>query len=110
MRPRSTLMATTDRKIVWIDIGGGTGWNIERMNAFIPIVGFHSVYLVDITPSLCKVAQTRFMRLGWHNVKVYCMDALEFELPKEDRDVDVEVALVTMSYSCKFSIYQHTKY
>ncbi|KAI8839245.1 hypothetical protein BC829DRAFT_426120 [Chytridium lagenaria] len=65
---------------------------------FSPSRNFDRVYLVDITPSLCKVAEERFKRLGWTNVKVVCMDATKFAIPKEDGE-DIEIALITMSYS-----------
>lgn len=35
-------------KLVWVDIGGGTGYNIEAMNHFFPIENFHAVYLIDL--------------------------------------------------------------
>lgn len=41
---------------------------------------FDGVYLVDFSPSLCEVAQKRFARLGWKNVKVICQDARQFRL------------------------------
>ncbi|KAJ1565700.1 hypothetical protein HK096_000037 [Nowakowskiella sp. JEL0078] len=87
----------SEKRYAWIDVGGGTGENIERMNQFFPIQNFDRVYLVDITPSLCEVARKRFERLGWTNVKVLCMDAEKLEIPKEDGDL--EIALITMSYS-----------
>ncbi|KAJ3325836.1 hypothetical protein HDU76_013059, partial [Blyttiomyces sp. JEL0837] len=93
-----SILANNDKRYAWIDIGGGTGSNIELMNTFFPIRNFDKVYLVDITPSLCKVAEERFKRLGWTNVKVVCMDATKFAIPKEDGD-DLEIALITMSYS-----------
>nr|KAJ3420957.1 hypothetical protein HK105_004835 [Polyrhizophydium stewartii] len=93
-----SFLAGVDKRFAWIDIGGGTGENIERMNAFFPIRNFDKVYLVDITPSLCEVARKRFERLGWTNVTVLCMDASKFEIPKEDGQ-DLEIALITMSYS-----------
>jgi betaine lipid synthase len=86
------------KRFAWIDVGGGTGENIERMNQFFPISNFEKVYLVDITPSLCEVARQRFERLGWKNVKVLCLDAAQFEIPSEDGE-DLEIALITMSYS-----------
>lgn len=46
--------------------------------------------------------RSRFSGLGWKNVQVLCIDALQFELPIEEIDNDVEVGLITMSYSCKF--------
>ncbi|KAJ5176018.1 uncharacterized protein N7482_001895 [Penicillium canariense] len=94
-------------KAVWVDVGGGTGYNIEAMSAFIPVDKFFDhVYLVDLSPSLCDVARQRFERLGWKNVTVLCQDARSFVLP--ERQVDPKSAdgattdrvdLVTMSYS-----------
>lgn len=108
---RPTLATTptdpslNDAKLVWVDIGGGTGWNIEHMDKYIPIEHFHAVYLVDITPSLCEVAKGRFQGAQWKNVHVLCMDALKFDLKEQLKrdniaDENVEVGLVTMSYSC----------
>ncbi|KAI8617529.1 hypothetical protein BC830DRAFT_1062395 [Chytriomyces sp. MP71] len=105
LRGRSTMLKLCAAQLAqfypryaWIDIGGGTGANIEMMNTFFPIRNFDKVYLVDITPSLCKVAEERFKRLGWTNVTVICMDASKFTIPKEDGE-DLEIALMTMSYS-----------
>ncbi|OQD75452.1 hypothetical protein PENDEC_c007G00651 [Penicillium decumbens] len=94
-------------KAVWVDVGGGTGYNIEAMSAFLPVDKFFDqVYLVDLSPSLCEVARQRFERLGWKNVTVICQDARSFRLP--DRPVDPRspnvtatdrVDLITMSYS-----------
>ena len=77
-------------KPVWVDVGGGTGWNIEAMAQFVDVPEFFkSVYLVDFSPSLCEVARKRFARLGWGNVKVVCMDARKFRLEDyEDLDED----------------------
>ena len=64
-----------------VQIGGGTGFNIEAMGAFVDVpTFFSSVYLVDFSPSLCEVAKKRFERLGWKNVKVVCEDARKFRL------------------------------
>ncbi|RDL33095.1 S-adenosyl-L-methionine-dependent methyltransferase [Venustampulla echinocandica] len=72
---------TQDTKRIWVDIGGGTGWNIEAMSGFVSVPEFFSsVYLVDFSPSLCEVARKRFARLGWTNVKVVCQDARTFRL------------------------------
>ncbi|KAL2165398.1 hypothetical protein VTH06DRAFT_696 [Thermothelomyces fergusii] len=69
------------KKRIWVDIGGGTGWNIEAMSQFVKVPEFFSsVYLVDLSPSLCEVARKRFARLGWANVKVICEDARKFRL------------------------------
>ncbi|KAJ5640869.1 hypothetical protein N7528_000494 [Penicillium herquei] len=94
-------------KAVWVDVGGGTGYNIEAMSAFVPVDRFFEhVYLVDLSPSLCEVARKRFERLGWKNVTVLCQDARSFQLP--ERTIDPRAAnavtsdradLITMSYS-----------
>ncbi|OOF99708.1 hypothetical protein ASPCADRAFT_512326 [Aspergillus carbonarius ITEM 5010] len=92
-------------KAIWVDIGGGTGYNIEAMSAFLPVQEFFShVYLVDFSPSLCEVARQRFERLGWKNVRVICQDARTFRLPDDDK-IDpgsrssTGADLATMSYS-----------
>ncbi|KAI3334025.1 hypothetical protein F4824DRAFT_222373 [Ustulina deusta] len=110
--------SNNDRKI-WVDIGGGTGWNIEAMSQFVNVsTFFDSVYLVDFSPSLCEVARKRFARLGWMNVKIVCQDARKFRLEDHEPVVDsgrhgsleanyfsheqprhVGADLITMSYS-----------
>ncbi|KAI8076787.1 uncharacterized protein BX664DRAFT_367349 [Halteromyces radiatus] len=87
---------TTQGKPIWIDLGGGTGWNIEQMHQSFPVDQFEHIFLVDLTPSLCQVAQRRFDLRGWKNVTVLCQDASTFQthFPLEGR-----VQLVTMSYS-----------
>jgi len=84
---------THDTSRVWVDIGGGTGWNIEAMSAYVDVPEFFSsVYLVDFSPSLCEVARKRFERLGWKNVKVICQDARLFRLEDhEDLGYTTEV-------------------
>ncbi|KAK3987017.1 hypothetical protein QBC44DRAFT_129306 [Cladorrhinum sp. PSN332] len=72
---------SSNRKRIWVDVGGGTGWNIEAMSEFVNVPEFFShVYLVDFSPSLCEVARKRFARLGWTNVTVVCEDARKFRL------------------------------
>jgi betaine lipid synthase len=51
------------------------------MGEFLPVESyFRAVYMVDLSPSLCKVAEARFQRLGWNNVKIICEDARYFRL------------------------------
>jgi betaine lipid synthase len=77
-------------KRIWVDVGGGTGWNIEAMSAFVNVPEFFSsVYLVDFSPSLCEIARKRFARLGWSNVKVVCEDARKFRLEDYESDLSV---------------------
>lgn len=92
------------RKPVWVDIGGGTGYNIEAMQAYVDVPSFFSkIYLVDLSPSLLEVAKKRFQRLGWA-VTVVCTDARTFRL-QDYQDSDSEdnacmvADLVTFSYS-----------
>ncbi|KAK9332852.1 hypothetical protein V1520DRAFT_210244 [Lipomyces starkeyi] len=80
---------------VWVDIGGGTGWNIERMDEYKKISDFKAVYLIDLSPSLCKIARERFAAKKWSNVHVVCADATSFSLPENIKAAD----LITMSYS-----------
>lgn len=85
------------------------------MQAYLDVPDFFSsVYLVDLSPSLCEVARKRFARLGW-KVKVVCQDARNFRLEDHLEDhkateallecsfVDVDkrkkADLITMSYS-----------
>lgn len=70
-----------NHKPIWVDIGGGTGWNIEQMQSRLDVpTYFHAVYLVDLSSSLCEIARQRFARLGWVNVHVICQDARTFRL------------------------------
>ncbi len=72
--------AFSTRKPIWVDIGGGTGYNIEAMQAYVDVpTFFQKVYLVDLSPSLLKVARKRFDRLGW-DVEIVCQDARTFRL------------------------------
>ncbi|KAG8626659.1 hypothetical protein KVT40_005604 [Elsinoe batatas] len=88
------------KKPIWVDVGGGTGWNIEQMGAFLPVDKFfHAVYLVDLSPSLCEVAKARFERLGWKNVRVVCQDARTFRLAEYEAGVDDDKAVFSLGGS-----------
>ncbi|KAI1431835.1 hypothetical protein GGR50DRAFT_37127 [Xylaria sp. CBS 124048] len=117
LKAKTTKSPATRR--VWVDIGGGTGWNIEAMSQFVRVDQFFdAVYLVDFSPSLCEVARKRFTRLGWANVKVICQDARAFRLedhepvshgsrarspdasyPSHEKARHPGANLITMSYS-----------
>jgi S-adenosylmethionine-diacylgycerolhomoserine-N-methlytransferase len=75
----------------WIDIGCGTGENLELAGARLSQLG--RVCLVDLCPSLLKVARERIRARGWKNVEVLQADAELFRPPAESVDV------VTCSYS-----------
>jgi betaine lipid synthase len=84
-----TAAGELHKKPIWVDIGGGTGWNIEQMQKYVDVqTFFHAVYLVDLSSSLCKVARERFQRLGWKNVHVICEDARTFRLSDYEAGLD----------------------
>ncbi len=75
----------------WVDLGGGTGENIESAGA--SLTGLRKAYIVDLAPSLLGVARDRIARNGWANVEAVEADATEYS--PEEGEVDV----VTFSYS-----------
>ena len=81
-----------DTGLVWVDLGGGTGENVDMMSKYMDLSSFDKIYIVDITPSLCKVAAKKAIDKGWKNVVVVEGDACTFK-PEE------KVTLVTFSYS-----------
>ncbi|WPK26573.1 hypothetical protein PUMCH_003931 [Australozyma saopauloensis] len=85
----------TKKGLVWVDIGGGTGKNIEMMNEILPLEKhFAAVYLVDLSSSLCAVARQRFAGKSWaKNVVVLEADACDFSIDHATAD------LITFSYS-----------
>ncbi|GAB1310214.1 3-amino-3-carboxypropyl transferase [Madurella fahalii] len=86
------------KRRIWVDVGGGTGWNIEAMSQFVDVPEFFSsVYLVDFSPSLCEVARKRFARLGWTNVRVVCEDARKFRLEDYETGLSRQGASPTRS-------------
>jgi len=75
----------------WIDMGGGTGANLEFIGERIHDVG--KIYIVDLSTSLLKVAEERIKANGWKNVEAVEADATKFIPPEEKVDT------VTFSYS-----------
>ncbi|MEK6235013.1 MAG: class I SAM-dependent methyltransferase, partial [Planctomycetales bacterium] len=76
---------------VWVDMGGGTGSNLENLGDRIKKLS--KVYVVDLSGSLLKVAQERAEARGWTNVETVEADATRWKPPEESVDV------VTFSYS-----------
>ncbi|KAF8191623.1 hypothetical protein K438DRAFT_1721121 [Mycena galopus ATCC 62051] len=93
--------ATANQPLVWVDIGGGTGHNIEFMDNHFPVSKFDAIYLIDICEPLLQVARDRIAKRGWKNVTVLCQDAAIFWLPEWAEGVEPRgsVNFVTMSYS-----------
>jgi S-adenosylmethionine-diacylgycerolhomoserine-N-methlytransferase len=73
-----------------LDIGGGTGSNLEHLGP--ERARLRRATIVDLCPSLLKVAKERIERHGWNNVTTVAADATTYEPPEP---VDV----VTFSYS-----------
>lgn len=90
---REELFRTIDAPAggIWVDLGGGTGGNLEfigpRMNEL------QRVYVVDLAESLLEVARRRVADRGWQNVEPVLADATMFAPPEGQADV------VTFSYS-----------
>lgn len=63
---------------------------------------FSSVYLVDLSPSLCEIARERFARLGW-NIHVICQDARAFRLEDHGDGLDMKSAVGIPSYTMENS-------
>ncbi|MGA7702151.1 MAG: class I SAM-dependent methyltransferase [Thermoguttaceae bacterium] len=76
---------------IWVDMGGGTGWNLEQLGRRIDALG--RAYIVDLSPSMLKVARRRIQQRDWKNVEAVEADATAFRPPKGQADV------VTFSYS-----------
>ncbi|MFH1919211.1 MAG: class I SAM-dependent methyltransferase, partial [Planctomycetota bacterium] len=76
---------------VWVDMGGGTGANVERFGPRIERLG--KVYVVDLSASLLEVARKRSDEHGWTNVEAVEADATCYEPAAGPADV------VTFSYS-----------
>ena len=76
---------------VWVDMGGGTGSNLERIGPAMSKLA--KVYVVDLCPSLLDVARDRAQANGWTNVEAVESDVTTF-IPSEGA-ADV----VTFSYS-----------
>lgn len=73
-----------------IDMGGGTGSNLEALGARIE--SLEKASILDLCPSLLQVARERIAQKGWSNVEVIHGDATRHQPPQR---VDV----VTFSYS-----------
>ncbi len=76
---------------VWVDMGGGTGANLENFGT--DIQQLEKVYVVDLSASLLSVAKDRAAKKNWANVETVAADATLFTPTEGLADV------VTFSYS-----------
>lgn len=75
----------------WVEMGGGTGSNLEYISNRINTLG--KVYVVDLSPSLLTVARKRAAEKGWTNVETVEADATLYQPPEAPVDA------ITFSYS-----------
>ena len=75
----------------WVDMGGGTGANLEFLAD--SIADLASATVVDLSPSLLEMTRDRIKERGWSNTQAVEADATTWQ--PEDGPVDV----VTFSYS-----------
>lgn len=83
--------AATQKEAIWVDMGGGTGANLENIVDLIP--DMKKIYVVDLASSLLEVAKKRINSRGWTNVETIEADATTFTPPEGYADI------VTFSYS-----------
>jgi len=76
---------------VWVDMGGGTGGNLDYFGPRIERLA--KLYVVDLSTSLLEVARRRFEEKGSTNAEAVEADATTFCPPESQADV------VTFSYS-----------
>jgi S-adenosylmethionine-diacylgycerolhomoserine-N-methlytransferase len=89
-----------------LDMGGGTGSNLEYLGQRRERL--QSITIVDLCPSLLRVALERIQRHGWHNVATVQADVTTYE--PEDGPVDVVIfsyALTMMP--CWFKAIDHAQ-
>lgn len=94
--------ATALSDLIWVDLGGGTGYNVELMEEFMDLACFKKVVIVDLCSALCEQARNRVARKGWTNVEVIEGDVCQFTLPE-----DAKANLVTFSYSLSMIPFFH---
>lgn len=75
---------------VWVDMGGGTGANLDNFGERLPKLS--KVYVVDLSHSLLEMCRERVKKQGWTNVEAVEADATRYQ-PAGGADV------VTFSYS-----------
>ncbi|KAJ3340545.1 hypothetical protein HDU93_006838 [Gonapodya sp. JEL0774] len=108
---------SNEQERVWVDMGGGTGYNIANSVVDAPALPqkylleymkktqtarskpvFTKIYCVDLSSSLCAVARERFAKPAavppGVSVEVICADGCTWKPPPKTK-----VHLVTMSYS-----------
>ena len=93
------LYVESERKgqVVMVDLGGGTGANIEFMADAIAEGWFKRIVVLDLAPSLCDVARKRAAEKWPDVVEVVCGDACNAKEKRLPAAGTCDV--VTMSYT-----------
>jgi S-adenosylmethionine-diacylgycerolhomoserine-N-methlytransferase len=81
----------TPPNATWVDLGGGTGSNLEYFGDRLQRL--ERLYVVDLSHSLLEVAKRRVQHHGWSNVETVEADATIYQPAQGPVDV------VTFSYS-----------
>ncbi len=76
---------------VWLDLGGGTGANLEHLGE--DLHRLKRLEVVDLTPALLEVARQRVSERGWQNVHLVQADVTRYQPAEPIVDV------VTFSYA-----------
>lgn len=76
---------------LWVDMGGGTGSNLEYIAESVPKM--RRVLVVDLSPSLLQIASKRIAARGWTTAAAVEADACIYQPAEGPADV------VTFSYS-----------
>lgn len=66
-----------DRNLVWVDLAGGTGSNIEYFQKDTISTQFKEIVIVDLCESLLKIAEQRIQASGYENVRTLQGDVTE---------------------------------
>lgn len=77
---------------VLVELGAGTGRNLEPLAADIPALA--DAWAVDLCPSLLAVARQRIAQHGWDNVQAVAADATTWRPP---RPADVVLCAYSLS-------------
>ncbi len=85
----------TPRNGVWLDMGGGTGANLEHLKD--SMANFSRVIVLDLCGPLLAVARDHIRQNGWTNVETLEADACSASTPGLPKAGTVD--LITMSYS-----------
>eukprot|EP00054_Salpingoeca_dolichothecata_P008231 m.46999 g.46999 ORF g.46999 m.46999 type:complete len:716 (-) comp17586_c0_seq2:67-2214(-) len=90
----------SDRKMVWVDVGGGTARNLEFLPVEIIKAHFKKIIIADISPSLLNVAKQRVAAAGLSSiVECVTVDFCDWQSVQQRVAGPQTCDLVTMSYS-----------